>query len=88
MSTDSHAGMLGTLSSPCSHAEAVTPSDTVDLTITSRALFIGGAGALAVITALGETVTFTGVVAGTVLPLRVSRVKSTGTTATNIVGMA
>lgn len=88
MATDSFAGMQALLSDPCSHAEAVTPSDTVDLTITSRALFVGGAGALAVVTAKGQTVTFTGVVAGTVLPLRVSRVMSTNTSASNIVAMA
>ena len=50
-------------------------------------LLIGGSGNVAVITAAGDTVTLP-VVAGMVLPLRVSRVLSTNTTATPIVAMA
>lgn len=83
-----YPGMSTGLSAPCRNAEQVTASDGTDLVYVSRALFVGGAGAVCVITANGETVTFTGVVAGTVLPMRVSRVKSTGTTATNIVAMS
>lgn len=73
---------------PASHAEAVTPSDTVDLVVVSRALWIGGAGTITVILLSGATVLFSGIPAGTLLPLRVSRVKSTGTTATLIVGLS
>lgn len=69
---------------PASNAAAVTPNDSTDLTYTSRALFVGGAGNVAVIMAGGQTVTFTGVTAGFLLPIRVSRVLSTGTTATTI----
>jgi hypothetical protein len=66
---------------------AVTPSDGTDLTNVTRALFIGGAGNLVVIDQSGNTTTFTGVLAGTILQLRVTRVKATGTTATNIVAL-
>lgn len=86
--TDLFAGMGAGLASPCSRAEVVTPNDSTDLTYVCRALFIGGAGNLCVITSGGDTVLFTGVVAGTILPLRASRVKSTTTTATNIVALA
>ncbi len=79
---------MSSIDAPCIHAEAVTPSDSVDLTYVCRALFIGGAGNLCVITSGGDTVLFTGVVAGTILPLRASRVKLTTTTATNIVALA
>ena len=70
------------------HAQAVTTSDTVDLTNVSRGLFVGGAGNVVVIMADGTTVTITGVTAGTLLPIRVSRVKATGTTATNMVALS
>ena len=50
-------------------------------------LFVGGAGAVKVTTIAGTDVIFTGVVAGTVLPVRVKKVFSTGTTATNMVVM-
>ena len=67
---------------------AITPHDSNSQPgLPCRALFVGGAGALAVIDGSGAAVTLTGVVAGTVLPLEVSRVKATGTTATNIVAL-
>jgi hypothetical protein len=75
------------LDSPCSNAVAVTPHDSTDLSQTSRALFVGGAGNLVAVMAGGSTVTFTGVVAGSILPIRVTRVNSTNTTATSIVSI-
>jgi len=78
----------GDLNSPCGSAAAVTPSDSVNLTGgPTRALFVGGAGALSCLMVDDTTCVFTGVVAGAVLALRVKRVNSTGTTATNIVAM-
>ena len=65
-------------------AAVVTPSDTVNFE-TASVLFVGGGGVVRVLTAQGSDVTFTGVLAGTVLPLQVLRVYSTTTTATNIV---
>ena len=73
---------------PADNAAAVTPADGSDLANPARALFVGGAGAVKVDMVGGTTaVTLTGVVAGSVLPIRVSRVYSTGTTATNIVAL-
>lgn len=64
-------------------AAAVSPSDTVDLPQFS-VIYVGGAGNVKVTTAQGTAVTFTGVNAGTVIPVRVRRVWSTGTTATSM----
>lgn len=77
----------GSLDSPALHAAAVTPSDSTDLATTARGLYVGGAGNIAVTTAGGDDVTFTGVGAGTILPVRVARVKATSTTATAIVAL-
>lgn len=67
---------------------AVTPNDNTDLTNTTRAIYIGGAGNLAVILDRDTSaVTFLAVSAGAVLPIRVRRVMSTGTTATNILAL-
>lgn len=74
------------LSAPASDAVAVTPSDSTVLT-TTRGLYVGGAGNVTVIMLGGETVTFTAVPAGTLLPVRVTKVKSTSTTATAIVAL-
>lgn len=68
-------------------AAAVTPSDSTELGQV-RALYVGGAGNLAV-TMRGDTaaVTFSSVPAGTLLPLAVAKVMSTNTTATAIVAI-
>lgn len=72
---------------PARNAVVVTPADGSDLANVTRALFIGGAGNLNVDTADGDTVLFTGIPAGFLLPLAVKRVRSTSTTATNIVAL-
>ena len=71
-------------SDPADNAAAVTPNDSTDLTNTARALYIGTTGNVKVDTAAGDTVTFYSVPAGGILPVRVKRVYSTGTTASNI----
>jgi hypothetical protein len=48
---------------------------------------LGGDGDLTVTMAGGQTVTLSGVVAGTIYPLRCSQVRSTGTTATRLVSL-
>lgn len=75
------------LAGPALHAAGVTPADGADMTISSRGLYVGGAGDLKVTMEGGETVTFPGVVAGTLLPIRVRRVFATGTTATSILSL-
>ena len=66
-----------------SRAAAVTPSDTTQ--IYASALFVGGAGDVAVVTEGGDTVTFSGVQAGSMLVLRIKQVRATSTTASAIV---
>lgn len=83
---DNFASFRQDLSSPATDGVAVTPSDSTVLT-TTRALFVGGAGDLAVEMASGNALTFAGVTAGSILPVRVTRIKATGTTATNIVAL-
>lgn len=70
-------------------AAAVTPSDTLDLERVTRGLYIGASGNVTVVMEIDDTqVTFVGVPAGSILPIRVRRVMSTGTTAGSIVAMA
>ena len=83
--TDLYAGSGNDLLSPASNAAAVTASDTVDLPIASKRLWVGGAGNVKVNTVGGGTVTYTSVPAGAYLSVRASRVYATGTTATNII---
>lgn len=68
-------------------ARAVTPSDTVLLPNgTCRALYVGTTGNISVLTASGNTVTFSNVAVG-ILPVQVQRVNSTSTTASTIVAL-
>ena len=66
--------------------KAVTTSDST--AVKYRALYVGGAGDVAV-TTLGDSanVTFKSVPAGTTLWISCVKVLATGTTATNIVGL-
>jgi hypothetical protein len=85
VTADRYAGSGDDLLAPASDGAAVTPNDNTDLAVASKRLWIGGAGNVALITVKGTTLTYTAVPAGTYLMVRASRVKSTGTTASNIV---
>lgn len=76
-------------SAPATRAFAVTPSDTAALAPTANALYIGSAGSIVVRpSASGADVTFTSVPAGSILPVSVTAVRATGTTASGIIGLA
>lgn len=66
---------------------AVTPSDTLVFNPPLTALWVGGAGALTVVTAQGSSLLFSAVAAGVLIPLQVAKVMATGTVATAIVGL-
>ncbi len=67
-------------------AVAVVKSDATFYDPPLAALWVGGAGNVAVRTRKGSTVTFVGVPAGTMLPQQVDKVLA-ATTATDIVGL-
>jgi len=67
-------------------ATAVTPNDSTNLANPS-VIYVGGAGNVKVTTAQGDAVTFNGLTAGTVIPVQVIRVWSTGTSATNLLAI-
>lgn len=74
--------------SPAVHAFAITKHDSNDLAFVTRGIYVGGSGDLSVTMAGGETpITFVGLAAGVIHPIRASRVLSTGTTATGIIGV-
>lgn len=77
-------------------AFAVTPSDTLALAADPNntsyqypiaCIYVGGAGNLKCVTADGSTVTFTGLLAGTFVPVLVKQVFATLTTTTNMVAL-
>lgn len=66
---------------------AITPSDVTELANVTRAVYVGGAGNLAVELPNGTVLVFMAVPVGTMLPVRAAKIRSTSTTATNIIGL-
>lgn len=66
---------------------AITPSDSANLATICRALFIGVAGNVKLLTPASTSLEFINLQAGSILPIMVLRVFSTSTTSTNIVGI-
>lgn len=73
-------------STPSREAISVTPNDSTDLGRT-KGIWVGSAGDLSVVMHNGQTVTFPGVLGGSLLPIAVTTVRATGTTATGIVAL-
>lgn len=76
------------LDNPASAAEAIVPHDTNALGRTSRGIYVGAAGNITcrLINDNNDTL-FVGVPAGTILPVRVSHVRATGTVAASLVAL-
>ena len=71
------------LTTPPAHAQTVTPDDVTDLVNVTRAVYVGTAGDLRVLTQGGHDVTYRNL-SGTKV-LRAQRIFATGTTASDIV---
>lgn len=81
---------LGDPAAPCDEAVAVTKSDTVAIALANvRYLYVGGTGDVSVQMALtGSAILFSAVPAGTLLPIRITRVNNTNTSASLMVALA
>lgn len=87
MTIDPFKSKSGDVRSPYRTAHGVTLD--ADFDFTSRAVYAGAAGNLSVVLADGGAATFTGLAAGTALPVAATRVLSAGTTiaASNILAL-
>jgi hypothetical protein len=84
---DTFSGLPSNLTAPARDGASVTPSDSTNLTVVPRALYVGATGNVSAVLVGGQTISFQGVQSGTLLPVRVTRVNATGTTATGIVAL-
>jgi len=75
------------MNSPAANAFAITPDNSTDFDQVTRAIYVGGDGDIAAVLIDDSVVTFSGAVAGTIIPVRMKRVNSTNTDATNLVGL-
>ena len=87
--TDAFSRQADSAEAPSSHPLAVTPSNTVALVATPKAIYIGTGGTVVLRTASGAAdVTFKNLASGQILPVRAQFVRATGTTASDIVALA
>jgi hypothetical protein len=86
--TDNFSRQQTLTGDPATNAVLITPSDSTDLVAVSRAVYIGTTGNMKVTMQDSGTVLFTGIPAGTTLPIRVSRIWSTTTTASTIIALS
>ena len=78
--------MAQTQTVPGRSAAAVTPNDSTVFDIPTRGIYVGAGGNLSVeMDDVGSAIVFIGVQTGALLPLAVTGINSTGTTATSIV---
>jgi hypothetical protein len=85
--TEKYHGRADSSTAPVRRGFAITTNDGVDLSAETRAIYVGGAGSVRLVLSSGDDVTFAGLLAGTLLPVRALRVKATGTTATQLLGL-
>jgi hypothetical protein len=89
MSADNFDTTLDSLIAPARNCFSITPDNTAVLTILPKALYVGSGGNLVVRTIdSDQDVTFANLANGTILDVRVSAVRETGTTAANLIGLA
>lgn len=89
MTEDAFANAANSLISPAQDCFAIVSNDADDLLQATKALYVGTGGDI-VLRAVGSQsdVTFRNVVSGSILDIRVCAIRATGTTATDIVGLA
>lgn len=87
MAIDTYRNMVGGLESPARNAVEIAPNDSADLIKTTRSIYVGTAGDVAVnMAGSEELVIFKSVPVG-VLPVRVDRVLATNTTASDLIAL-
>lgn len=77
------------LTAPAEESFAITPDDNAELPQVTKALYIGDGGDITLRTSRSATDTvFRNLPTGSILDVRVSAVRASGTTASNLVGLA
>lgn len=84
MATDNHTNEYKNVSSPGTPFN-ITPSDSADLDYLTKAIYVETAGDVKIDDAGGNAITLTLGVGWH--PIRVAKVYSTGTTASNLIGL-
>lgn len=86
---DPFASASDSLIAPAREAFPITPEDDTNISRATKAIYVGSSGDI-VLRAIGSDtdVIFRNVVAGSVLAIRLRAVRATGTTASDLIGLA
>jgi hypothetical protein len=89
MINDPFSAAANSLIAPSADCFPIVPDDTQEFGKATKAIFVGTGGDI-VLQAIGseDFVTFRNVIAGSILDIRIRAIRSTGTTAQDIVGLA
>ena len=89
MSIDRFTGYADAPDSPAADAFAITPSDSVELPVVTKAIYVGTGGhvTLRPLRASAD-VTYRNIPSGSYLTIRASYVRAAGTTASDLIGEA
>lgn len=87
MARNLHGTGLGAAIGPATRHFAITPHDTNDLEAITSAIYVTGAGDIAIVDKRGNEVTWT-VPDNFFIPIEAKQVKDTNTDATGIIGLA
>jgi hypothetical protein len=89
MPNDQFSAYADSPDSPATHAFAIVPSDGAELPAVTKAIYVGSSGDVTLRPLRAEVdVIYRNVPDGAYLTVRASHVRSTGTTATDLVGEA
>jgi hypothetical protein len=77
------------LVAPARQAFGITPNDSQDLTLFTKAIYVGTGGSITLRTVNSDAdVVFNNVQSGSILDIRCRAIRTTGTSAAGIVGLA
>lgn len=89
MFQDPYADTAKSVIAPAADCFAIVPNDSAELAKGTKAIFIGTGGDIVLKSVASEAdVTFRNLPDGSILDVRVRAVRATGTTASDIVGLA
>lgn len=89
MSIDNFGSALDSLIAPARNCFSITPNDVATLAALPKAIYIGSGGNIAIRAVdSAQDVTFMNVASGTILDVRAMHIRATGTTASNLIGLA
>jgi hypothetical protein len=89
MINDPFAHSVDSSIAPAQNGFAITPQDDVDLLLATKAIYVGSGGNITLRMLQADAdITFVNVPSGSILDLRVRAVRSTGTSASSLIGLA